>query len=104
MAKGSIAKNEVYSKIMEIFPGSFMYNDGKELRINTKEDGEPIQIKLVLTAAKTPVSNGEDNVLPGAEVPFNDSSVETKITEPEPARISEEEKQSIQDLMSKLGL
>lgn len=106
MAKGSIAKNEVYGKIMEIFPDSFMYNDGKELRINTEEDGEPIQIKLVLTAAKTPVSNGEDNVLPGAEVPFNESLVESKVAEPAPApaQISDEEKQSIQNLMSRLGL
>lgn len=104
MAKGSIAKNEIYGKIMETFPNSFMYNDGKELRINTEEDGEPIQIKLVLTAAKTPISNGEDNALPGVEVSFNESLVESKVTESAPAQISDEEKQSIQNLMSRLGL
>lgn len=104
MAKGSIAKSEVYSKVMGMFPGSFMYNDGKELRINMEEDGEPIQIKLVLTVAKTPVSNGDDNALPGAAVASNDTSVASEVTTSVPAQVSDEEKQSVQDLMSKLGL
>lgn len=105
MAKGSIAKNEVYNKVMEMFPGSFMYNDGKELRINMEEDGESVQIKLVLTAAKTPVSNGDDNALPGAAVvASNDTSIASEVTTSAPAQVSDEEKQSVQDLMSKLGL
>ena len=103
MAKGSIAKNEVYNKVMEMFPGSFMYNDGKELRINMEEDGEPVQIKLILTAAKTPVSNGDDNALPGAAV-ASATPVATEVPASAPAQVSDEEKQSVQDLMSKLGL
>lgn len=102
MAKGSIAKNEIYNKIMETFPDSFMYNDGKELRINTKENGELVQIKLVLTAAKTPVANGDDTALPGAEAA--DSSFPEPVNSTPSPQISEEEKQTVQDLMAKLGL
>ena len=104
MAKGSIAKNEVYNKVMKMFPGSFMYNDGKELRINMEEDGEAVQIKLVLTAAKTPVSSGDDNAVPGAAVASNDTPVASEVATEAPAQVSDEEKQSVQDLMSKLGL
>ena len=55
MIKGSQAKIELFQKIMEVFPNSFMYNDNKELRVNMIEEGTPVQIKVTLTAAKTPV-------------------------------------------------
>ena len=38
-AKGSILKQEVAEKILAAFPGSFLYNDGKEIRINGTENG-----------------------------------------------------------------
>lgn len=104
MAKGSIVKNEVYNKIMEIFPNSFMYNDGKELRINTIEEGEPIQLKLVLTAAKTPVSDGGDNVLPTAGTQSESAFPPPIEHTPAPAQVTEEEKQNVKTLMEKLGL
>ena len=49
------SKQEIFDKLIEMFPGSFMYNDGKECRINLNEDGAAVQIKVALTAAKTPV-------------------------------------------------
>ena len=33
MVKGSESKSIFYAKILETFEGSFMYNDGKEIRI-----------------------------------------------------------------------
>ena len=44
MAKGSESKSIFYAKILETFEGSFMYNDGKEIRIPFKEDGKDIQL------------------------------------------------------------
>ena len=64
-AKGSILKQEIASKILAAFPGSFLYNDGKEIRINGTENGEKLQIKLTLTAAKVAVEGGSDVALPG---------------------------------------
>jgi len=54
-AKGSQLKNEITQKILTTFPSSFIYNDGKEIRINGMEDGQELQIKVTLTCAKTMV-------------------------------------------------
>ena len=61
-AKGNEAKSKITKKILETFGNSaFIANGGKEIRINEEENGELIQIKLTLTASKTPISqNGED--------------------------------------------
>lgn len=110
MAKGNIAKLDTYKKLMEVFPGSFMYNGGKELRIPVVEEGELLQLKLVLTAAKTAVTCGEDVALPGElttpPIVVEDTSVELPWDEvpKQPTQVTDEEKASVQDLMAKLGL
>ena len=109
-AKGSVLKQEVAQKILAAFPGSFLYNDGKEIRIPVMENGEEIQIKVALTAAKENVNPGEDNLLPGENTTrVNDngqiefvhkvSAAETKVVEP-----TQEEKQNVQDLLRAIGL
>lgn len=92
MAKGAIAKQEVLTKLKEIFPDAFEY--GKEFRIPMMEDGQRVEIKIALTCAKTNVGDDGDSVESVGEVP---ASTPTSI---EP---TEEEKQNIADLMSKLG-
>lgn len=57
MIRGQKAKQEIFTKIQELFPDSFM--DNKDLRINTIEDGELVQIKLTLTASKTIVKKND---------------------------------------------
>lgn len=101
-AKGSIAKQEVASKILAAFPGSFLYNDGKEIRINWIEDGAPLQIKVALTAAKVAVEGGDDNAIPGeaATVDVKPAVTNEKI----PQEPSEEEKERLAALLTKLGL
>lgn len=98
-AKGAILKQEISKKILEVFPNSFLYNDGKEIRINGIEEGIPLQIKVVLTAAKTPVEGGSDNTLPGEKV----VTVETP-NEKIPEEPSEEEKERLVNLLEKLGI
>lgn len=104
MAKGAAAKADIINKILEVFPGSFTYNDGKEIRINATEEGELVQIKLTLTCAKTPVNVDAETEVPGsteasvpADCPFETNSPQT--FEP-----TSEEKENLQKLMSKLGL
>ena len=107
MAKGSESKSIFYAKILETFEGSFMYNDGKEIRIPFKEDGKDIQLKIVATCAKDNVEPGEDVAVPGvkatkvtiaegAEPVFEDVS---KAIEP-----SQSELDAVNNLMSQLGL
>ena len=51
--KGTILKKEITDKILATFEGSFLYNDGKEIRIPGLEDGQELQVKVALTCAKT---------------------------------------------------
>lgn len=109
MAKGSIAKQEVTEKILAAFPGSFLYNDGKEIRINTSEDGSPIQIKVTLTAAKVAVDAGGENAIPGAAAPRSNST-EWNFDEPKPEATmapppapTEDDKATVASLLKSLG-
>lgn len=95
MARGQKAKEEISQKILETFSGSFKYD--KEIRVPIQEDGELIQIKITLTAAKTNVNAGSDivtpninNIQPGAVPVFEE--------------ITEQEKIEVQNLMEKLNL
>lgn len=102
MAKGAKVKAEVYKKILEMFPGSFMYNSDKELRIPVTEDGEPIQLKLTLTVSKTPVEN-DNAVATAAEQ--DEGSFPSPVGSPAATpQVSDEEKQTLQAMMERLGL
>lgn len=95
MAKGSESKDAIYKKLFEVFPNAFM-EDTKIMRIPMKENGETIEIKVTLTAAKN-ILGGESMT----EVAKNEESikVESNLTEP-----SEEEKQNVISLLERLGM
>ena len=94
MAKGAVAKQEVLTKIKEIFPEAFEY--GKELRIPMEEDGQRVEIKIALTCAKTNV--GGDAAPEASGLQFEDAPNAPS------AAPTEEEKQNIANLMDRLGL
>ena len=103
-AKGAESKSLVTKKILEIFPNAFLYNNDKEIRIPLTEQGETVEIKVVLSCAKTPVReaavldwSGNSSATPTAE-PIPASS------EVAPPQISEEDRRKVQELMAKLGL
>ena len=106
MAKGQQAKQEVMDKILQTFDGSFLYNGGKEIRINTTEDGAAVQIKVTLTAAKTAVEPDDENATPApAKNAFDIAEgAEPTFEEPKKIEATEEEKQAISDLMASLGM
>ena len=93
MARGSIAKEQITSKILEMFDGAFVY--GKELRIPVEENGEEVQIKIALTCAKVNVENGGGAV---------SSATSEPVAPTEKVEVTEEEKQNVQKLMEGLGL
>lgn len=102
MVKGAQLKSEITQKILAAFPGSFLYNDGKEIRIDGVEAGERVQIKVTFTTSKTPVDS--DGITPAVaateKIEFNDSSSIEK-TPDEP---TEEEKARLKRLLENLGL
>lgn len=101
--KGAIAKAEIAQKILNTFEGSFLYNDGKEIRINTVEDGNIVQIKVALTCAKVPVEGGfvpPEAAKKAETINFTDSVVKEQI----PVEPSEDEKARLTMLLNRLGI
>ena len=106
-AKGAILKKEIADKILATFPGSFLYNDGKEIRINGTEEGLPLQIKITLTAAKVAVEGGGDAAMPGGKIVTSTTAANSKeawTKEEVPQEPTEEEKERLTMLLNKLGL
>ena len=102
MAKGQIAKDTIKQKILDVFEGAFLYENGKELRIPFNENGNEVQIKVALTCAKDNVYPNEGQTL--AAVASEPDAVKNF---PEPAKLvepTEEEKKNVEDLLASLNL
>lgn len=99
--KGTILKKEITDKILATFEGSFLYNDGKEIRIPGIEDGQELQVKVALTCAKTNVSPDGENALPGEDIPVVATVSNVSQT---PVEATQEEKDNIKKMMEVLGL
>lgn len=97
-ARGAVAKEQITNQILSQFEGAFKYD--KEIRIPVMENGETIQIKVTLTAAKTNVERGGDTAMPGDTV----SAVVPTSTPSALAEPTTEEKERVSNLLSKLGL
>lgn len=106
-ARGSIAKEEIANKILAEFPGSFKFD--KEIRVPVMENGELVQIKITLTAAKVNVENGGDTVTPGADLikgMTQAAAAEGQVADSTTMSIepTPEEKENVRILLSKLNL
>lgn len=105
-AKGTIAKQNVVKKIQEIFGADFIGEVDKKIYVWTQENGERVQIAISMTCPKTPID------ISGTPVPnfsggmdFENMGVATVAPATyTPAEITEEEKQTVADLMARLGL
>ena len=98
MARGSSLKEQNTNKILETFPGSFVFD--KVIIIPGVENSENLQIKVALTCAKVNVERGGDTALPGDTV----SAVAPTSTPSALAEPTAEEKERVSNLLSKLGL
>lgn len=107
MARGAEAKQRVFQKILETFPGSFMQDD-KILRIVEEENGEVVEIKVTLTAAKDVIGAGaSSNRTPGPTATEEFDWSENSASTPQAAAandLSETEKENIRKMMAALGL
>lgn len=102
-ARGAEAKEKVMQNILATFPGAFKYD--KEIRIPMMENGEELQIKVTLTAAKNMVAAGGDTAIPG--VPMREAVIGLSstgpVTEKVPAEPTAEEKKNVANLLDMLG-
>lgn len=103
-ARGSIAKEQITNQILKLFPEAFPYE--KEIRIPVQENGEIVQIKVTLTAAKVNVEQGGDSALPGVEAWSNviNKLNEASKEEPEKVELTQEEKNDVAEMIARLGL
>lgn len=97
-ARGAWSKEQVWNKILETFPGAFV--NEKEIRVPMVENGERIEIKVTLTAAKTNVG-GDAGVKVEESTDGQPHMTEDTETVAPP---SEEEKAQVSSLLAKLGL
>lgn len=84
--KGAVAKQEITEKILSTFEGAFI-ND-KEIRVPVQENGERVEIKITLTAAKVNVG-GNDGTAASieSEGTSTEASASPQVTEEEKTRI-----------------
>lgn len=110
MAKGSVAKAELFAKIQEIFPNAFWEDENKILRVPMSEEGSRVEIKITLTAAKNNLG-GDDvpgafgNAAPAPKVQpsgFNESNMPAPANES--LEMTQEEKDNVVKMMAALGL
>ena len=90
MAKGAETKEKLYNVLKQIF-GDSLFKLDKEIRLNTQENGENIQIKIAFTCAKDIV---------GATSTGSVSTPVVASLEP----MTEQEVADVKELILKLGL
>lgn len=100
MARGAVSKQIIIDEILKTFKGSFL--NGKEIRIPLEEDGEEIQIKITLTAAKDNVPNPEIIEIEAGISGTIDKNV--KIFKESDIKFSEDEKNKVNQLLQQLGI
>ena len=105
--KGAVAKEQVIKELLTYF-GDRAFQYDKDIRVNCVENGEMVQIKIALTAAKVAVEKDGDVALPAAapipKAEMVDFESSTPAPVAAPAEPSAQEKKNIQDLLAKLGL
>lgn len=107
MAKGTESKKIIFNKLQELFPNSFFEEDGKILRVPLNEEGNRVEIKVTLTAAKTNLGGDQPESAFSKPKESNISNfsdfvkTETKVDDIEP---TEEEKNNVAKMLASLGL
>lgn len=89
--RGTQAKAEILAKLQEIYPDAFIVD--KVLRIPMVEDGQTVEIKITLTAAK--------NILGGAKK-IEAKTIDT--SSPMSTEPTEEEKIKVAEALKSLGM
>ena len=91
--RGSLSKTLIGTAILQMFPNSFIEPDGKTIRIPTTCEGQLIEVKIQMTAAK--------DVLGGAPA-FTENVSAT--AEPQNRAMTDEEITEVRDLIARMGL
>lgn len=101
MARGQIAKDYVAKKLAETFGEHYLGEVDKKYYVEAPENGEMIQVAIAMTCPKNPVAISNTPVVRSGGIDFE---AEPVLTAPKTAEVSEEERQTVADMMRRLGL
>lgn len=97
-AKGSIAKENIAKKLKEVFGSDYVGEYDRKHYVWAEDGGEKVQIAIAMTCPKNPVG------VVGAGGSFDFEGAPTLGPSGfDPAEITPEEEEKVQDLMKKLG-
>ena len=92
--RGQLSKDNITKAILQIFTGSFVDSDGKTIRVPTTCEGQPIEVKIQLTAAKDIIGGGQTVI----------ASTEAKEYTPQDRELTDAEIAEVKALIMELGL
>lgn len=101
MAKGQIAKQKATEIIAKAFGDNYIGEFDRKLYIWANDGAEKVQIAIALTCPK--VYRGIEETSPTA-LNFDDDDDANSSTSFKPAEISQEEQDTLAEMMAKLGL
>lgn len=97
-AKGSVAKENIAKKLKEVFGSDYVGEYDRKHYVWAEDGGEKVQIAIAMTCPKNPVG------VVGTGGSFDFEGTPTLGPSGfDPAEITPEEEEKVQDLMKKLG-
>ena len=107
-ARGTESKATVFNTLMKSFPKAFWEDENKILRIPLTENGNPIEIKVTLTAAKNNLAGVEAasafTLTQEKEETMSEKLKTLKASPASNVEMTQEEKDNVAKLMASLGL
>ena len=103
MARGAQAKNKVEQIISSAFKDNFLGIYDKKLYVQAEENGEMVQIAISLTCPKTPVVVSDKPLMFDDKLDFEAGATVIPHSQAQ-SEISDEERQTVKELMERLGL
>lgn len=101
MAIGEEAKTKLINKIIEALGDSYIGCVDKKYYFISYENGSEKQVAISLTCPKNPVAVSGAPVVRSGGIDFE---AEPILTAPKTTEVSEEERQTVADMMRRLGL
>lgn len=101
MAIGEEAKTKLINKIIEALGDSYIGCVDKKYYFISYENGSEKQVAISLTCPKNPVAVSGAPVVRSGGIDFE---VESVLIAPKATEVSEEERQTVADMMRRLGL
>ena len=103
MAKGSIAKVKIAEKIKNLYGADYVGESGGKYYVYENDGGEKVQIAISLTCPKNPIGTVDMSSAFSGGLDFEAEPVVVQ-TKFEPAEITQEEKDTLAEMMARLGL